>query len=87
MRQLTDAFVEDLKSLEFEQKPSGPFGIGISMKLEPSAPHPIRYYREKQLETEVVCNACTLRYVIYGVFGWCPDSRRAQLASNPQEEP
>ena len=73
MRQLTDAFVEVLKSLEFEQKPSGHFGIGISMKLEPSAPHPIRYYREKQLETEVVCNACTLRYAIYGVFGWCPD--------------
>jgi hypothetical protein len=33
----------------------------------------IRYYREKQLETEVVCDNCTLRYAIYGVFGWCPD--------------
>jgi len=73
MRKVTDAFVKDLKSLEFEHKPSGPFGIGISMKLEPSAPHPIRYYREKKLETEVVCDACTLRYTIYGVFGWCPD--------------
>jgi hypothetical protein len=28
---------------------------------------------EKQLETEVVCNACTFRYAIYGVFGCCPD--------------
>ena len=65
--------MKDLKSLEFEHKPSGPFGIGISLKLEPSAPHPIRYYREKKLETEVICDACTLRYAIYGVFGWCPD--------------
>jgi hypothetical protein len=43
------------------------------LKVTQSSQHPIRYYREKQLETEVVCNACTLRYAIYGVFGWCPD--------------
>jgi hypothetical protein len=42
-------------------------------QIQPSAPQPIRYYREKQLETEVVCENCTLRYAIYGVFGWCPD--------------
>jgi hypothetical protein len=34
---------------------------------------PIRQYREKKLETEVVCEQCTLRYMIYGVFGFCPD--------------
>jgi len=73
MRKVTDALQKDLKSLEFEQKPQGLFGIGISMKLQESAPLPIRYYREKQLETEVVCDTCTLRYAIYGVFGWCPD--------------
>jgi hypothetical protein len=43
------------------------------MKVTQSAPHPIHYYREKQLETEVLCDRCTLRYAIYGVFGWCPD--------------
>jgi hypothetical protein len=42
MRKLTDALVKNLKSLEFEHKPRGPFGIGISMKMQPSAPHPIR---------------------------------------------
>lgn len=73
LRKVTDAFVKDLKSLEFEHKPRGLFGIGISMKVQPSAPQPIRYYREKQLETAVVCDNCTLRYAIYGVFGWCPD--------------
>jgi hypothetical protein len=36
-------------------------------------PHPIRYYREKELETNVVCEQCTLHYAIYGVFGYCPD--------------
>jgi hypothetical protein len=72
-RAIIDAVQADLKSLEFDHKPSGPFGIGISMKLEPSAPRPIHYYREQQLETEIVCDKCTLRYAIYGVFGWCPD--------------
>jgi len=36
-------------------------------------PTRIRHYREKKLETEVVCDRCTLRYTIYGVFGFCPD--------------
>ncbi|MFZ0964125.1 MAG: hypothetical protein WAO35_24935 [Terriglobia bacterium] len=71
MRQVTEAVKADLKSLEFEHKPRG--GIGISMKLQPSSPMPLRYYREKRLETEVLCDNCTLRYAIYGVFGWCPD--------------
>lgn len=43
------------------------------MKVTTSAPHPIRYYQEEKLETKVVCDKCTLRFAIYGVFGWCPD--------------
>lgn len=86
IRQVTDAFFKDLKSMEFEHKPRGGFGIGISMKVSRSAPMPVRYYREKQLETEVVCDSCTLRYAIYGVFGWCPDcgahNSRQILAKN-----
>jgi hypothetical protein len=35
--------------------------------------HPIRYYREKQLETTLVCDNCTLEYAVYGVFAFCPD--------------
>ena len=73
VRKLTDAIFKDLKSLEFENKPQGMFGIGISLKVKQSPPRPIRHYREKKLETEVVCDKCTLRYAIYGVFGWCPD--------------
>jgi hypothetical protein len=73
IRQVTDAIHKDLKSLEFEHRPTGGFGIGISMKVTQGPPHPIKYYREKELETEVVCDNCTLCYAIYGVFGWCPD--------------
>jgi hypothetical protein len=73
VRTITDAFHEDLKALEFDYKPSGAFGIGLSMKVTRSGSHPISYFREKQLETKVVCNKCTLKFAIYGVFGWCPD--------------
>jgi hypothetical protein len=59
--------------LEFEHKPQGMLGVGISMKVRNSAPKPIRYYQEKELETKVVCDKCTLRFAMYGVLGWCPD--------------
>jgi hypothetical protein len=72
-RKFSDAFVRELKSLEFEQKPKGGFGIGVSMKLKPGTPPPIRYYREKALETHVTCRECTLEYAVYGVFAYCPD--------------
>jgi hypothetical protein len=73
LREFSDALRKDLKSMEFEHRPTGGFGIGISMKFKPGAPLPIKHYQEKQLETEIVCDHCTLRYAIYGVFGWCPD--------------
>ena len=62
MRRISDAIRKDLKSLEFSQKPRGPFGIGLSMKVKTGPPLPIHHYREKELETTVVCTNCTLRY-------------------------
>lgn len=38
LQQISDAIRGDLKEFEFEQKPRGMFGIGISMKLEPGQP-------------------------------------------------
>lgn len=73
IRQITDALLKDLKKLEFDHKPKGAFGIGMSMKVKPGRQTPIHYYREKQLETVVVCVNCTLRYSVYGVFAFCPD--------------
>jgi len=34
---------------------------------------PIKYYDEKELETHVTCDNCSLEFAIYGVFGRCPD--------------
>ncbi len=73
IRQVTDALHKDFKAMEFDHKPSGGFGISFSLKVTQGPRHPIKYYREKELETHVVCDNCTLRYAIYGVFGWCPD--------------
>jgi hypothetical protein len=73
VRQFADAMVRDLKQMEFTHPAKGSFGLGISMKLEPGTPTPIRYYREKALETFVTCSTCTLDYGVYGVFGHCPD--------------
>jgi hypothetical protein len=73
VNKVTDALERDLKTLEFETKPKGPLGIGMSLKYHKGAPVPIRYYREKALETKVICDACTLEYAVYGVFAFCPD--------------
>ena len=73
LKSLTDAFYNDLKKLEFDHRPTGGLGIGLSMKVTRRGPTPIHYYREKELETEVVCRNCTLRYSVYGVFAFCPD--------------
>lgn len=72
-RKITDAVRKDLKRLEFNHKPRGRFGIGLSLKVKPGRRPPIRYYVEPRLETEMVCDKCTLRYAVYGVFAFCPD--------------
>ncbi len=76
MRKFSDALHKDLKKLEFDHKPKGAFGVGISMKIKPGRPTPIHHYREKKLETEIVCGNCTLRYAVYGVFAFCPDCKQ-----------
>ena len=76
IRKFSDAVRKDLKKMEFSHTPKGTFGIGISLKVKHGRRVPIRYYREEQLETEVVCANCTLRYSVYGVFAFCPDCGR-----------
>lgn len=75
MRQVMGALRKDLKKLEFEVKPprNTLFGIGMSLKVEPQRPLPLHQYAEEELETHVKCDRCTLKYAIYGVFGYCPD--------------
>jgi hypothetical protein len=73
LSKIMDAFRKDLKELEFDIKPKESFGIGFSLKFKEGSPIPIRYYREKELETKIICDKCTLHYAIYGVFAFCPD--------------
>lgn len=72
MHEVTGALLKDLKTLELNHRPRGALGISFSIKVT-GQPASIRHYRESKLETEVVCDRCTLRYTIYGVFGFCPD--------------
>jgi hypothetical protein len=73
LRKVEDALVKDWKELEFESKSRGSFGIGVSFKVNSGRPHPIHYYREKDLETHIECPQCTLKYAVYGLFAFCPD--------------
>jgi hypothetical protein len=73
LSKIMDAVRKDMKELEFDIKPKGPFGIGFSMKFKEGSPVPVRCYREKELETKIICDNCTLSYAIYGVFAFCPD--------------
>ena len=72
-REVTEAIHRDLKEMEFNLEPEGPFGIGFSLTFKADGLLPIRHYREKRLETKVVCAKCTLHYSVYGVFAFCPD--------------
>ncbi|MCY4476580.1 MAG: hypothetical protein OXC70_01130 [Gammaproteobacteria bacterium] len=72
-RQISDAVYKDLKTLEFDSKPSRSFGLGISLKVDRPQSLPIYRYREKELETELICSNCTLRYSVFGIFAFCPD--------------
>jgi len=62
------------------------FGIGVSMKVSRSAPQPIRYYREPELETHVCATTarCAMRFTAS-----LPGAglRRAELAADPYRKP
>jgi hypothetical protein len=59
-----------MKKMERRPDPHAFLSIGITVK---GSPTPIAYYSEKELEERVTCSACTLKYTIYGAFGYCPD--------------
>jgi len=60
MRKFTDLLHSELRKQDF-------------LKVATRSLYPIRYYYEKMLETDVVCDRCTLVYAIYGEFAFCPD--------------
>jgi hypothetical protein len=72
MNRVEGELLQMLKKHEFDIKPKGPFGIGFSLKVTGSAT-PVSRYLEPRLETELMCDGCSLRYAIYGLFAFCPD--------------
>jgi len=70
MREVKEALFKDLRKME--RHTSGGF-INFSVKVEGGPPIPLHHYREKALETQVICEACKLDYMVYGVFVYCPD--------------
>lgn len=70
-----DPFLKDItkswKKLERETRGSM---FQIKVKENRTKPFfPIKYYREKELETVIECDNCHLHFAIYGVFSRCPD--------------
>jgi len=50
----------------------------IKLSVDYKSSHrPIAYYAEKEVETRLVCENCTLEYAIYGKFANCPDCGKA----------
>ncbi|MCD6329968.1 MAG: hypothetical protein J7M10_06420 [Candidatus Cloacimonetes bacterium] len=71
--QINDLLEKELKNMEFDIKPKGDFGLGVSLKVKSGPPIPLHHYQEKQLETKIECSKCGLKYTVYGVFAFCPD--------------
>lgn len=69
-----EALLKDLREAFPARQRFGGGGLTLEITHEVKGqPVPVYHYREKDLETEVTCDACGLRYAIYGLFGWCPD--------------
>lgn len=66
---LLDKFSRSLKKLE---RSSGFIQIKVTERRDPPFFH-IRRYREKDLETSMVCDGCGLHFSIFGAFASCPD--------------
>jgi len=73
IQKFSDAFYKELKKTEFCYETKGMLGLKVSAKVKRRTLPPIRHYKEKTLQTKVVCDDCTLRYTVYGVFAFCPD--------------
>lgn len=71
--EVSKALQADIKILDRELRQSSRNSfIKLSMEFK-GRTHPLQYFHEKQLETSLVCENCSLEYAIFGVFAFCPD--------------
>jgi hypothetical protein len=62
--------IRDAKSLSFHQG-----ALGVCAHLEPSVQPPI----ERQVDSELMCPACQVKFQVDGIFGYCPGCRVENL--------
>lgn len=73
-----DKITESFRQLEHNSRNSF-----IKVKVETSGTEmnfPIKYYTEKELETNVLCNGCGLVFSVYKEFNNCPDCDRTNAS-------
>lgn len=75
-RHVADMVGRELKKIE-RHSIKGPF-FSLEFKVK-STPAPIRYYAERQLQEDVICENCGCEYAIYGMFAVCPDCGKHNL--------
>lgn len=64
-------FGQNLRRLNSSQR--GSFRIRFDVRYRPA---PAYSYVERDLETRVTCDQCSLEFAVYGVFASCPDCQR-----------
>lgn len=69
---IADELFRSFKTLEGRYPRQRSF-INLEIKVERGSPVRIAHYTEKDLETRLICDTCTLSYAVYGVFAFCPD--------------
>lgn len=72
IKHVMDPFIRDLQRTFKPTRPRPGDMIHVSMEFK-GKPIPLHRYREPELETELICDACSLHYAVYGKFGYCPD--------------
>ncbi len=71
-RMVADAFHRDLKDM-FDGRRYGGGLFNVTVSVKAGQREPLHRYDEKDLETDVTCEACTLDYAVFGAFAFCPD--------------
>lgn len=73
LREISRALQKDIKGSDADlRRRSRNSFLKLSVEYK-GRHHPIHYYREKKLETDVICDECTLYSVVFGAFAFCPD--------------
>ena len=72
LKHVLDPFIRDLQRTFKPTRPRRGDMFHVSMEFK-GKPIPLHRYRERELETDLVCDNCSLHYAVYGKFAYCPD--------------